>query len=209
MASYSWNVIEFATNLIESIGIFGAGLFIAIESVVIPLPSEFVLLLSGFNVSTGEFTFLPLLFATTAGSLVGALLLYGGGYGLSRNRLDALVNRFGRYVGIKEADVSRAFNWFERFGSWVILFGRLVPLVRSLVSIPAGLAKMRLPKFIALTAIGSGIWNAIWIYVGLQLGDRWVEAESWAEYLDYAAYALIALLFVSLISRVIRSRTII
>jgi membrane protein DedA with SNARE-associated domain len=209
VASYPWEVIEFATNLIENIGILGAGLFIAIESVVIPLPSEFVLLLSGFNVATGEFIFLPLLIATTAGSLIGALLLYGGGYGLSRHRLDALVIRFGRYVGMKIVDVNRAFDWFDRFGTWVILFGRLVPLIRSLVSIPAGLAKMRLSKFLLLTGIGSGIWNAIWIYIGMQLGERWKEAESWAKYLDYAAYALIALVFVSLISRVIRSRIII
>jgi len=208
VASYPWKVIEFATNLIESIGILGAGLFIAIESVVIPLPSEFVLLLAGFNVSIGEFLFLPLLIATTAGSLLGALLLYGGGYGLSRRRLDALIARFGKYVGIKEVDIARAFAWFERYGSWVVFFGRLVPLVRSLVSIPAGLAKMNLPKFIALTGVGSGIWNAIWIYIGMQLGDRWKEAESWAKYLDYAAYALIAVFVASLISRVIRSRTI-
>lgn len=201
-------MIEFATNLIENIGIFGAGLFIAIESIVIPLPSEFVLLLSGFNVSTGEFMFLPLLVTTTTGSLLGALFLYGGGYGLSRPRLDSLVSRYGKYVGIKVSDITRAFNWFERFGTWVILFGRLIPLVRSLVSIPAGLAKMGLTKFIALTAIGSGIWNSIWIYIGMRLGDGWKEAESWAKYLDYAAYVLVAVLLVSIISRVIRSKTI-
>ena len=130
-------MIDFATSLIESIGIFGAGLFIAIESIVIPLPSEFVLLLSGFNVSIGEFQFIPILIATTTGSLIGALVLYTLGYGVSRERVNHLVERFGKYVGIKLNDVDRAFRWFDRYGTWTVLFGRLFPLVRSLVSFAA------------------------------------------------------------------------
>jgi membrane protein DedA with SNARE-associated domain len=199
-------VIEFARHLVESIGIFGAGIFIAIESVVIPLPSEFVLLFSGFNVSTGEFAFLPLLIATTTGSLIGALLLYLGGFTLTRNRIDSLVSRYGKFVGIKSTDVEDSFAWFERFGGFVIFFGRLVPLVRSLVSIPAGLAEMNVLKFSLLTVAGSGIWNAVWIYIGIQLGDRWQEAESWAKYLDYLAYLGLGLLALLLIYRVIKSR---
>jgi membrane protein DedA with SNARE-associated domain len=199
-------VIEFAQQLIENIGIFGAGLFIAIESVVIPLPSEFVLLLSGFNVSVGAFSFLPLLITTTTGSLIGALVLYLGGYGMTKNRIDLLVGRFGRYVGIKEIDVDRAFSWFEKFGAFVIFFGRLVPLVRSLVSIPAGLAEMNILKFMLLTVAGSGIWNSIWIYIGMQLGERWQEAEAWAKYLDYFSYGLILVVLTLLLRRIIRSR---
>ncbi len=199
-------MIEFARHLVESIGIFGAGIFIAIESVVIPLPSEFVLLFSGFNVSTGEFAFLPLLIATTTGSLIGALLLYLGGFTLTRNRIDSLVSRYGKFVGIKSTDVEDSFAWFERFGGFVIFFGRLVPLVRSLVSIPAGLAEMNVLKFSLLTVAGSGIWNAVWIYIGIQLGDRWQEAESWAKYLDYLAYLGLGLLALLLIYRVIKSR---
>lgn len=178
-------MIDFATQLVESIGIFGAGLFIAIESVVIPLPSEFVLLLSGFNVSNGEFLFLPLLVTTTTGSLVGALLLYTMGYGVSRRRVDLLIGRYGRFVGIRKDEVERAFAWFARHGAKAVLFGRLMPVVRSLVSIPAGLSEMSILKFSAFTVLGSGIWNSIWIYIGLQLGDRWRDAEGWANYLDF------------------------
>jgi len=199
-------MIEFAQRLIESIGIFGAGLFIAIESVVIPLPSELVLLLSGFNVSVGDFAFIPVLIATTTGSLIGALLLYLTGFALTRARIDQLVAKFGKYLGIKGADVDRAFNWFERYGSFVVFFGRLVPLVRSLVSIPAGLAEMNIVRFIALTVAGSGIWNAIWIYIGVQLGQQWQDAESWAKYLDYAVYGAILVLLILLIRRIIKSR---
>jgi len=199
-------VIDFATQLIESIGVIGAGVFIAIESIVIPLPSELVLLLSGFNVSIGEFSFFPVWIATTIGSLVGAYVLYSIGYAVSRDGINNLVARFGKYVGIKQRDVDSAFAWFERYGSFVIFFGRLIPLIRSLVSIPAGLAKMNLLRFSTLTVAGSGIWNALWIYIGIQLGDRWRDAEEWAKYFDYGVYAVVVLLAIFFITRMIRSR---
>ena len=199
-------MIDFATELVESIGIFGAGLFIAIESVVIPLPSEIVLLLSGFNVSIGEFSFFSVWVATTIGSLVGAYFLYSIGYAVSREGIEKLVLRFGKFVGIKQRDVDAAFRWFDKYGTFVIFFGRLVPLIRSLVSIPAGLAKMSLARFSLLTAAGSGIWNALWIYIGIQLKDRWREAESWARYLDYAVYALVVLMVIIFVTRMIRRR---
>ena len=197
-------MIDFATQLVESIGIFGAGLFIAIESVVIPLPSEIVLLLSGFNVSIGEFSFFSVWVATTIGSLVGAYFLYSIGYAVSKEGIEKLVLRFGKFVGIKQKDVDVAFRWFDKYGTFVIFFGRLIPLIRSLVSIPAGLAKMSLARFSLLTAAGSGIWNALWIYIGIQLEDRWREAESWAKYFDYAVYALVVLMVIIFITRMIR-----
>ncbi|MFM1789270.1 MAG: hypothetical protein RLZZ12_619 [Actinomycetota bacterium] len=199
-------MLNFATELIESIGVVGAGIFIAIESIVIPLPSELVLLLSGFNVSIGEFSFLSVWIATTFGSLAGAYFLYGIGFAVSREGIDRLVNQFGKFVGIKQSDVDSAFRWFERYGTFVIFFGRLIPLIRSLVSIPAGLAKMNLARFSLLTAAGSGIWNALWISIGVQLGDRWREAEGWAKYLDYAVYAIVLLIAVLLLSKLIKRR---
>ena len=199
-------MIDFATQLVESIGIFGAGLFIAIESIVIPLPSEFVLLLSGFNVSIGEFQFLPLLIATTTGSLIGALVLYTVGYGISKDRVNYLTNRFGKYVGIKQSEVDRAFKWFDKYGAWTIFFGRLFPLVRSLVSIPAGLSEMNVIKFGLLTVGGSSIFNAIWITIGMQLEDRWKDAEGWAKNLETVVNIGIAVILVALIVRAIARR---
>lgn len=199
-------MIDFATQLVETIGIFGAGIFIAIESIVIPLPSEFVLLLSGFNVSIGEFQFLPLLIATTTGSLLGALVLYTIGFGISKERVNFLINRFGKYVGIKQADVDKAFKWFDRYGSWTIFFGRLFPLVRSLVSIPAGLSEMNVIKFSLLTIGGSSIFNATWITIGMQLEDRWKDAEGWAKNLENVVNIGITVAAVVLIARVIIKR---
>ena len=199
-------MIDFATQLVENIGVIGAGIFIAIESIVIPLPSEFVLLLSGFNVSIGEFSFLPLWIATTIGSLAGALALYLLGFAISRDGINTLTSKFGKFVGIKVRDIDKAFAWFEKYGPYVIFFGRLVPLIRSLVSIPAGLAKMNLLRFSILTICGSGIWNALWIFIGIQLGERWREAEGWAKYLDYAVYALIVVISILFVTRLIRQR---
>ena len=199
-------MIDFATQLIENIGVIGAGMFIAIESIVIPLPSEFVLLLSGFNVSIGEFSFLPLWIATTIGSLVGALALYFLGFAVSRDGINALTSKYGKFVGIKLGDIDKAFAWFEKYGPYVIFFGRLVPLIRSLVSIPAGLAKMNLLRFSILTICGSGIWNALWIFIGIQLGEQWREAEGWAKYLDYGVYALIVVIAILFVTRLIRQR---
>ncbi len=196
-------MIDFATQLVESIGIFGAGLFIAIESIVIPLPSEFVLLLSGFNVSIGEFQFIPLLIATTTGSLIGALVLYTVGYGISKDRVNYLTDRIGKYVGIKQSEVDRAFKWFDKYGAWTIFFGRLFPLVRSLVSIPAGLSEMNVIKFGLLTVGGSSIFNATWITIGMQLEDRWKDAEGWAKNLENGVNIGIAVVLVALIARVI------
>lgn len=199
-------MIDFATQLVETIGIFGAGIFIAIESIVIPLPSEFVLLLSGFNVSIGEFQFIPLLIATTTGSLIGALVLYTIGFGISKERVNFLINRFGKYVGIKQTDVDKAFKWFERYGTWTIFFGRLFPLVRSLVSIPAGLSEMNVIKFSLLTVGGSSIFNATWITIGMQLEDRWKDAEGWAKNLENVVNIGITVAAVVLIARVIIKR---
>ncbi len=199
-------MIDFATQLVESIGILGAGLFIAIESIVIPLPSEFVLLLSGFNVSIGEFQFIPLLIATTTGSLIGALVLYTVGYGISKDRVNYLTDRFGKYVGIKQSEVDRAFKWFDKYGAWTIFFGRLFPLVRSLVSIPAGLSEMNVIKFGLLTVGGSSIFNATWITIGMQLEDRWKDAEGWAKNLENVVNIGIVFVVVALIVRAIVKR---
>jgi membrane protein DedA with SNARE-associated domain len=181
-------VLEFAVNLIDQIGLLGASLLIAIEVIVLPIPSELILLLTGFNVSIQNFGFIAALIATTTGSLVGALCLYYLGSAFSEQRLENLVSKYGKYVGLYLKDVQKTAAWFERYGAALVFFGRLIPLIRSLVSIPAGLTKMKLSKFIIFTTLGSGIWNSIWISLGFYLGDKWSSAEKYAKYLDYLVY---------------------
>ena len=181
-------MLEFAVSLIDQIGLFGASLLIAIEVIILPIPSELILLLTGFNVSIQNFEFIAALIVTTFGSLVGALFLYGLGSGFSEERLEKLVSKYGKYVGLYVKDLQKTASWFERYGAQLVFFGRLIPLIRSLVSIPAGLTKMKLSKFIIFTTLGSGIWNFIWITLGFYLGDKWSSAEKYAKYLDYLVY---------------------
>jgi len=181
-------VLEFAVNLIDQIGLFGAALLIGIEVVILPIPSELILLLTGFNISVGNFGFVAALLATTIGSLAGALFLYFMGYAFSEERLESLVSKYGKYVGLYVKDLQKTASWFERHGAQLVFFGRLIPLIRSLVSIPAGLTKMKISKFIIFTTLGSGIWNSIWITLGFFLGDKWSSAEKYAKYLDYLVY---------------------
>ena len=181
-------MLEFAVNLIDQIGLFGAALLIGIEVVILPIPSELILLLTGFNVSVGNFGFVAALIATTIGSLAGALFLYFMGYAFSEERLESLVSKYGKYVGLYVKDLQKTASWFERHGAQLVFFGRLIPLIRSLVSIPAGLTKMKMSKFIIFTTLGSGIWNSIWLTLGFFLGDKWSSAEKYAKYLDYLVY---------------------
>lgn len=189
-------MVELAADLISQIGLIGAGLLIAIEVIVMPIPSEIVLLLTGFNASMGDFSYFAAILITTLGSLTGALILYAFGYYFSQQRVEAIVAQWGKYVGISVADLTKTFNWFERYGTYLVFFGRLFPIVRSLVSIPAGLIKMPLTKFILLTAAGSALWNSIWITIGALLGDQWEQAKAWTAIIDYAVYgALLVGLF--------------
>lgn len=185
---YANEMVEFAVNLIDQIGLLGAALLIAIEVVILPIPSELILLLTGFNVSIGNFGYLLAIIVTTLGSLIGALFLYFMGYAFTEERLEHLVARYGKYVGFYVKDLQKTATWFERHGTQLVFFGRLIPLIRSLVSIPAGLTKMKMSKFIIFTTFGSVIWNTIWISLGFFLGDKWSSAEKYAKYLDYLVY---------------------
>lgn len=192
-------MLEFAVNLIEQIGLLGAGLLIAIEVVVLPIPSELILLLTGFNVSLAKFSFVGAIGVTTLGSLAGASLLYSLGYFFSEERLEQIVRKHGKYVGISHKDFTKTMTWFERHGAQLVFFGRLVPVIRSLVSIPAGLTSMNLGKFLFFTALGSGIWNSIWITTGYYLGDNWAIAEQYAQVLDYVVYSAIVVIGIFLL----------
>lgn len=178
---------------------------IAIEVIVMPIPSELVLLLSGFNASTGSFTLLGAIIATTIGSLVGASVLYSAGYLFTEERLEQLISRYGKYLGISLKDFHKTISWFERHGSALVFFGRLIPIIRSLVSIPAGLVKMNYFKFLFFTTLGSGIWNTLWISIGFVLGDNWKLAEQYADLLDWIAYSAIALVALLIAIRAFRA----
>ncbi|MBZ4320230.1 DedA family protein [Streptomyces huiliensis] len=163
-------IAGWAAGLMESLGAVGAGVAIALENLFPPLPSEVILPLAGFTAARGDIGLVAVLLWTTAGSVVGALALYSIGALLGRDRTVALAARIPL---VKESDVLRTEAWFARHGTKAVFFGRMIPIFRSMVSVPAGIERMGLPVFLGLTALGSFIWNALFVLAGYELGSRW------------------------------------
>lgn len=199
-------MVQWATDVIDAIGLAGVAFLVALENIFPPIPSELILLLAGFNVSEGRFGLVGAVLAATVGSVVGAYFLYAVGRLVQDERLERFLAGAGRFVGLKRADVHKGFLWFERHGTAVVLFGRLIPVVRSVVSIPAGSDKMPIGRFTLLTAAGSLLWNTVWVAVGWGLGDQWEKAGKWGDYLQYGVVALAAVGFIALVVRSRRAR---
>ncbi|TWD74893.1 membrane protein DedA with SNARE-associated domain [Kribbella amoyensis] len=179
-------VAGWAIDLMEKLGAPGAGLAVALENLFPPLPSEVILPLAGFAANRGDLGLVSAIVFTTLGSVVGALALYGVGGVLGRDRTRALAARLPL---MKLEDVDKAEAWFVKHGPKAVLIGRVVPIVRSLISVPAGVERMSVPLFLALTAIGSLIWNSALITAGYALGEKWHVVESSVGYFQYAVLA--------------------
>ncbi|WP_328327471.1 DedA family protein [Kribbella sp. NBC_00382] len=179
-------VAGWATDLMEKLGAPGAGLAVALENLFPPLPSEVILPLAGFAANRGDLGLVSAILFTTLGSVVGALALYGVGAGLGRERTRGLAARLPL---VKVEDVDKAEEWFNRHGAKAVLIGRLVPVVRSLISVPAGVERMRVSLFLALTALGSAVWNSALILAGYALGEKWHVVESSVGVLQYVVLA--------------------
>jgi membrane protein DedA with SNARE-associated domain len=162
-------------DVIAALGYVGLALLLIAENLFPPIPSEVVLPLAGFLVGRGDLGFWQALLVSTLGSVAGALILYTlGRYGGRR-----LVLRYGRFLRVDDDGLDRADGWFRRYGDWVVLFARVVPFARSVVSIPAGTMKMPAIRFTAMTALGSLAWNTLLIGAGVILGANWQRVEVW------------------------------
>jgi len=170
------NLADWAVGLMEVIGAPGAGLAIAMENLFPPLPSEVILPLAGFTASRGSFTLFEALFWTTLGSIFGAIALYWVGRALGRERTRWL---FAKLPLVDVTDVDKVESWFDRHGAKAVFFGRMIPIFRSLISIPAGVTAMPQWKFIGLTSLGSLIWNSIFVLAGFYLGESWHLVEEY------------------------------
>jgi membrane protein DedA with SNARE-associated domain len=188
----SWlsSLADWAVSLMDVIGPAGAGLAIAMENLFPPLPSEVILPMAGLASSRGSFTLFEALFWTTAGSIVGAMLLYGLGAWLGVARLRSFAAKMPL---LRPDDIDRTVAWFSRHGGKAVFFGRMIPIFRSLISIPAGITRMPLWRFALLTAAGSLIWNSIFVLSGFFLGESWHIVERYADILQYVVIAAAAL----------------
>lgn len=184
----SWltTIVDAVVSLMDVIGPAGAGIAIALENLFPPLPSEVILPMAGLAASRGSFTLLEAIVWTTLGSIVGAFALYGLGAWLGVGRLRAIA---ARVPLLHPEDIDRTVAWFARHGGKAVFFGRMIPLFRSLISIPAGITRMPLWKFGLLTAAGSLIWNSIFVFAGFFLGESWPVVEQYADILQYVVIA--------------------
>ncbi len=171
-------IAGWAVDLMEALGAPGAGLAVALENLFPPIPSEIILPLAGLAASRGDLNLIEVLVWTTVGSLTGAIILYSLGRLLGADRLRA----FARRVPLLEVrDIDRTEAWFSKHGAKAVFFGRMLPVFRSLISIPAGVTKLHIGVFAGLTFAGSAIWNTIFVLAGFFLGENWTLIEPYAD----------------------------
>lgn len=200
-------MIDTITEIIDRLGYVGVAFLVAFENVFPPIPSEVVLPLAGFVAGRGDASLAGMIVAATIGSTVGAWALYGISAAIGPVRLHRFVVRHGRWFGLGERDLRRAEEWFDRRSDVAVLIGRCVPLIRSLVSVPAGFRRMAFGRFTVLSAIGSLAWNAALVGAGAVLGERWEEVGDIVGLLQGAVLlAAIAALGYLLWKKVLRPR---
>ena len=184
-------IAQWAIQVMEALGPIGAGLIVFLENVFPPIPSEVILPLAGFTASQGSFTIAEAILWTTLGSILGAFVLYGLGRWLGHDRTVWLA---ARIPFVDPDDILKTIAWFGRHGKKAVFFGRMLPIFRSLISIPAGIEKMNMVTFALLTAAGSLIWNSIFVVAGFLLGENWGAVLQYADVLKYVVVAGVALL---------------
>lgn len=198
-------VAGWVIDVIEMLGSVGVGLLILLENVFPPIPSEVILGFAGFSAARGGISGPAAWAAATGGSLAGAYVLYGVGARVGYERLHELAGRRW-FVLFNQRDLARGRRFFDRHGGKVVLLARLVPLIRSIVSVPAGVARMPLGRFTALTLLGSGVWNAVFLYAGYRLGARWEVVAHLVSPIGRVVAVLLLLAAVALSVRTVRRR---
>ena len=202
MISILSSINNWVQSIIASAGYPGLGLVMVLENLFPPIPSEVIVPFAGYMTFKGHFNLAAVIGVATAGSLVGALILYGLGWWLDESRVRRLVCYYGRYAMLSEKDLDRALAWFRRYGELTIFFARLVPIVRSVISVPAGLARMSIIRFVGFTALGTGLWSFLLAWAGRTLGANWsLVADFVSRYQDIVMVLLVAALFLFLVRR--------
>jgi len=181
-------IAEYATKLIDTTGYPGVFILMTMESMVFPVPSEAVMPFAGFLVAESKFSFAGALIASTIGSIAGSLISYGigmwGGH--------PFVNRFGKYLLLDREDLEFTERFFKRFGDGTIFICRFIPVVRHLISIPAGVARMNLAKFLIFTVLGACLWNAFLTWTGMLLRQNWESVMKYSHIIDIVVAAVLA-----------------
>jgi membrane protein DedA with SNARE-associated domain len=199
LASVTDRLVDFAVNVVGDLGIAGIFVLMVPESACIPIPSEATMLFAGFNVSEGKYTLLAAVAAGVAANVIGSWISYAVGY---YGRIE-LIERHGNKLHIKKSHLEWADRWFDRYGEATVFFARMLPVVRTFISLPAGAARMPFWRFTAFTTLGCIPWVFMLAFVGKQAGDNWTQ---WKDSLHYVDYAVVALIVLGVAYLIVRSR---
>jgi membrane protein DedA with SNARE-associated domain len=201
-ASITESLVTFAVNVVGDLGLAGIFVLMLMESACIPIPSEATMLFAGFNVANGHYSLFAAVAAGVLGNLVGSWIAYGVGY---FGRIEWL-EKHGHHVFIKPHHIAWADNWFRRYGDATVLFTRVLPIIRTFISLPAGVARMPFWRFTALTVLGCIPWVLMLTLIGKAAGSNWEKWKNNFHYLDYAVLALVVIGIGWLIVRALRRR---
>jgi membrane protein DedA with SNARE-associated domain len=199
LASITDPLVQFAVDVIDKLGLPGIFVLMTAESACIPIPSEGTMLFAGFGVSNGDYSLFAITAAGVAGNVVGSWIAYAIGY---YGRIDIL-EKHGRKLHIKPSHLAWADNWFQRYGDATVFFSRLLPIVRTFISLPAGVARMPFWRFTVLTLLGCIPWVFLLAFIGKQAGDNW---DKWKNSLHYVDYAVVAAALLGLAWLLVRRR---
>ncbi|HEL7188990.1 TPA: DedA family protein [Listeria monocytogenes] len=184
------------TSIMADFGYIGIFVLIMVENLFPPIPSEIILTFGGFMTTVTSLNVVMVIIVATLGSVVGAILLYKVASYFGKERLTKIVLKYGRILRLKESDIERAESFFLKYGSWAVFLCRMIPLIRSLISIPAGMTKMKMSRFLILTTAGSLLWNTVLIGLGAVLGESWNEIVVFMNSFSTIIYSVIAILVV-------------
>lgn len=188
---------EIMLSIMEQFGYLGVFLLIAIENIFPPIPSEAVLLFGGFMTTQAQLNIVIMIIAATLGSLVGGIVLYFVGKIFNKERLKKMISgKIGKLLRLKVEDIDKADKWFDEKGNKTVFFCRFIPIVRSLISIPAGMSEMPFGKFLLYTTAGSAIWNTVLLTIGNQLGENWANMLTVFEQYSHITLIVLAIIFV-------------
>lgn len=201
MGDFFGNLLAWATDLISTTGYWGIALLMAWELVLPAIPSEVILPLSGSIAGSGKLNIFLVVIAATVGSMGGSSLIYGIGRWGGEARIGSWLDKWGKWLLLSRKDLDRSTAWFNKYGTWAVLIARVVPGMRSIISIPAGISEMPFGRFLLLTAGGSAVWNTVLVLAGFFLGSNWQQVEGWIAPFSPLIYGLLILLFVWFVGR--------
>ena len=182
-------------TVVQTTGVFGIAFLMFLENVFPPIPSELIMPLAGYSAAKGEANILLVILAGALGSLAGASFWYGVGRLIDHERMKKFADRHGRFLTMTRRDIERADDWFDAHGHYAVLFGRLVPTVRTLISIPAGLSEMPIARFLVFSGIGTAVWTTMLALFGYTVGERYSDLEGWIDPISYGVVALIVAIY--------------